>query len=301
LGKAYTYLRCFGVVSLGCYLISEGAERNRPSHMRFISLWIPISLVLTLCFFIVSYPHSKIQASPKIQRYDSVMLILYGDNSNKTFQWYKFGLESWLNPAVVNQTMLVTETNSSVEYRPRGTNVSVVMRTIGFPGQQASPNRAWNSNNKGDNKPLDILSSLPFPPNFEWLIIGDADSCFNLTEVRSFLSGLSPDVPLYLGQCPGRYAGRCCQALNESCPAQEKVMWAYGGRGYIVSKALFLNLPSGHLQHCARTINGPGSDLRVCKCFHQAGFGLSEVPPPILDRISGHRKGHCEEFSHHQF
>ncbi|KAJ1461428.1 hypothetical protein M885DRAFT_494659 [Pelagophyceae sp. CCMP2097] len=141
--------------------------------------------------------------------------------------------------------------------------------------------------------------------DFEWLIFcndprstnaRDDDNYVDLSILYPFLGRLNATVPLFLTSRVGPIEPAPSRLVNEGYPWQVALsypmrgetpffvppMWAYGGAGYVLSKGLAENVIGAEgWRLCRERIVCHNADVRVTKCVHNFGHGVTLTPPNV--------------------
>lgn len=154
---------------------------------------------------------------------------------------------------------------------------------------------AWGAENNhaGDNRPLAAIRLANRTLDFEWLLVGDADTRYRLSRLQDELRRL---LALHGGDRLADYLGfhhppqwececedsmrRCRRELPSSTSwTAPPPAWPYGGAGYMISKALLNDISAAQWDECERRLVNWGGDARVAKCIlMHTGTRLTHLP-----------------------
>jgi len=195
------------------------------------------------------------------------------------------------------------------------------------PGQDAFARRYGPSNHKFDNRPLALIRLANRTLEFDWLLVGDMDTCFHVDALRAALSPINPARRHFLGMPapPGQtscssgksiLAGKCC-SIQDLVHFSDCVLtvrrarhfrnssikhphvangrgyvyaFPHGGAGYVLSSGLLRAISEAQWSTCESELLEGGGDLRVGACvYHTTGVGLTELPG-LLGNLSRHKE-----------
>jgi len=158
-----------------------------------------------------------------------------------------------------------------------------------------------SSNHDGDNRPLQAIrmANRTLRP-FEWLVVGDADTAFELPELTRLLTTLWADEAgaQYLAHVHPPGARRTCGHMRlcreegkarTTDPAIAPSEWAYGGVGYAISRRLLDAISPAQWAACERDLVNWGGDARVAKCLHMHTGTLPTNLPGLGTELSIHQ------------
>ncbi len=181
--------------------------------------------------------------------------------------------------------------------------------------QSEMPNIKWHRDHNHDYDPvsLQLIRIANKTLDFEWLIVSDGDTCFDISKLKVKLKRMNASKPLLLGH-PMSPKWRCCCTGSDCClfanrhnlcnPTKFRSnfydlgysrpnIWPFGGAGYIISRALLNSMRLEDWQKCETKIRRNGGDVRVSSCiFSLTGIGLTHFPS-MFGHISHHRSYEC--------
>lgn len=169
------------------------------------------------------------------------------------------------------------------------------------PDQEHVGGIAWGTaiNHKADNRPLQAVRIANDTLDFDWLVVGDADTIFELRRLSLLLSKFARDDAGadYFGYLHPPGLRRPCAHLRICRDGDNRSLdwtvgprvWPYGGSGYVVSRRLLRRIPRASWAECERKLVSWGGDVRVAKCLYQhTGTILSHLPG-LGTSLSRHR------------
>ena len=181
--------------------------------------------------------------------------------------------------------------------------------------QAQMPAVKWHRdyNHVFDSVPLQLVRIANETLNFQWLIVSDGDTCFNIAALTDRLKELNSSNPYLIGQ-PMSPSWKCCCTGASCCTISKPYVacnihlysknfyaagfskpriWPYGGAGYIISKSLLNSIRKADWRRCETSITRNGGDVRVAACILSlTQVGLTYLPS-MLGSISFHKRYAC--------
>jgi hypothetical protein len=122
---------------------------------------------------------------------------------------------------------------------------------------------------------------------FQWLVMGDDDTCFNANALRATLAAMDSAAPAYVGWVQGPSAGDYGAASTPALGLQH-AHWAHGGVGVALSVGLLDAIRPEDWLWCIKHLSRGGGDVRVGVCVEK--FGPAGLRPTEWPRgVSFHR------------
>ena len=200
-------------------------------------------------------------AAPQVP--PDIVLVMHGFEE-KSIDLYDKALGRWLDEELANSTVFTSEVAQSF-HGGRFTTVGILGQSRGWPGRKFE-----FLNTDGDNKPLEMIlyANSSFHRPFQWLVVGDDDTCFSLGMLRSILSEMNSSALTYMGygQKPSSsiYNMQCCPDVGLTMSH-----WVYGGLGYVLSRGLLDAIRPSEWQWCIDNLSRGGGDVRVGACIEK--------------------------------
>jgi len=173
----------------------------------------------------------------------------------------------------------------------------------------ASMKKGLRPNHGGDNRPLAAIRiANQSNPLVLWLCVGDADTSWNVSALERALAVIDHRIPLFLAHprspsTPSSYcnSNRCCRSTTQPCKLNTSIrrdfyapgmhrpnVWAFGGGGYILSRALLDAISVQQWRDCEEKMHNNGGDVRVSSCiFSHTGLVLT-AHEGLLGSLSQH-------------
>jgi len=131
------------------------------------------------------------------------------------------------------------------------------------------------TNHPTDNRHIEIIRIANATLSFDWLLVGDGDTCFDVERAKELLTNYNAEDAVLAGVVNARGF----QHADGRIPRAP--VWPYGGNGYALSRGLLQRIQWRDWRYCEEDLRNFGGDVRVASCiFYLTGTTVQQVGQP---------------------